>query len=513
MKFVVLFLCCFSLCNASIADMSVEQKVGQLLMVHFLGEEINDDAKLLIQQAHVGGFVFFKFANGLTSPEQVRNLTQGLQNLSRIPLLIAIDQEGGPITHLKNGFTYFPSNWAVGRTQKPEFAERMALYLGQELSAVGINMNLAPVVDVNTNPANPVIGIRSFGSLPNEVALFGGRALKGYKEARVIATLKHFPGHGDVAVDSHKGLPVSNHSLADFEKVELYPFAKLASDAEVIMTAHLLVPAIDPDNCASFSEKLLEGVLRKKLGFNGVIISDSLLMDGALLQASSLENAAIKAFNAGCDLLTVAGGFSKSSLGSASSILSVHKALVEAVKDGRITHERLNASLGRILKLKSSYPLVTSHNINNFLHAKFVQEIASQSAECLYNHGCSLSGKKIAIIAPDTLTYEIANMQIAAKADLFAYYKLSEPSHEQIEQVLKAADAADVIIALSANAWKFPKQLELFKKLEHYKNKVCLICLGSSQDASIFPNFAAAAASYGPAPLSLDAALQSLLNK
>lgn len=519
MALFTLFLSLFSLLLIpvrayDIQSMSLEEKVGQLLMVHFLGEELNDDARKLVQQAHVGGIIYFRTANGLTSPEQVRRLSSGLQELARIPLFIAIDSEGGPVTHLKQGFTLFPSNWAVGLTNDPQFAYKVALASSQELKAVGINMNLAPVVDVNTNPKNPVIGIRSFGSTPEQVALFGKAALAGYRQGGIIATLKHFPGHGDVAVDSHYGLPITYKSQNELQTVELYPFAKLAKEAEVIMSAHLLVPSIDPDMCATFSPRLLQGVLREKLGFTGVIISDSLLMDGALLQAKSVENAAIEAFNAGCDLLIIAGGFSKKTLGFADSMCSVHKALVQAVLDGRISHEKLDSSLRRILQLKEKYTLrpQTAGALKTLESQALCRQIAKASVQTIYNHlPADFSAKSMAIISPEALSLELSQTEMAAKAGSLCYYKTMQPSGEDIDKAVEAVKSVDAIIVISASAWKFPSQVDLVKRLQQTGKKVILVCVGFPKDAELYPVCAAAIATFSPSPASLDAALIHLI--
>ena len=167
-------------------------------------------------------------------------------------------------------------------------------------------MNLAPVVDVDSNPNNPVIASRSFGADPERVAAFGARALSGYKEAGVIATLKHFPGCGDVAVDPHEDLPVIRKTKEELERVELLPFARLASSADAIMTAHILVPALDPDHCATLSKKTL-AYLREIIGFDGVIVADSLVMEGVVKQCGTVDEAAILALEAGCDFLILGG--------------------------------------------------------------------------------------------------------------------------------------------------------------------------------------------------------------
>ena len=356
----LLFFCLCSVpCFGSnlLKHSSLEEKVGQILMVHFHGEIANEDARTLVQDVKVGGIIYYNWSNGLTSPEQVRTLSADLQKLAReIPLLIATDQEGGAVSRLQSGFTRFPANRTLGETADPSLAKTVALSMGKELRAVGINMNLAPVVDVHSNPKNPVIGARSFGTTPEIVIAFGKESLEGFKEAKIIATLKHFPGHGDVGVDSHADLPVLHKSQEKLEQTELLPFAKLAPFADAIMTAHILVPALDPDNCSTLSEKTLT-YLREVIGFQGVIVSDSLVMDGVLKKCQSVDEAAIKALNAGCDLLILGGklligehaGFEL----TIADVQRIHASIVQAVKDGRVSEDKLNKSVARILKLKN----------------------------------------------------------------------------------------------------------------------------------------------------------------
>jgi len=341
-----------------ITDLSLEEKVGQVLMPHFLGEGVNDDAKLLIQEGKIGNLIYYTWANGLQDPEQVRTLSQGLQALTNsIPLLIATDQEGGVVTRLQKGFTQFPGNRALGKTLDPTLAHEAALITGREMRAVGIHMNMAPVVDVNSNPKNPVIGARSFGEDPYIVTVFGRQAAQGYAEANVIATLKHFPGHGDVSVDSHTDLPVIHKSLEELDQFELIPFRGLCQSVDAIMTAHILVPALDPDNCSTLSSKTLR-FLREEMGFRGLIVSDSLVMGGVVKKCHTVDEAAIQALAAGCDLLILGGklliGADRREL-TAQDVLRIHGAIVEAVRSGRIPEARLDEAVGRILALKSRF--------------------------------------------------------------------------------------------------------------------------------------------------------------
>jgi beta-N-acetylhexosaminidase len=348
------------LCFATVflsAEMTLEEKVGQLLIVHFPGKVINEDARVLVQEIGVGGIIYYVWANGLGSSQQVQSLSQGLQSLASIPLFISIDQEGGRVTRLKSGFTVFPSNGILGRSGYPQLAETAAFTMGQEMRAVGINLNFAPVVDVNCNPDNPVIGDRSFGACPKSVTEYGRRALEGYARAKVFAALKHFPGHGDATADSHVSLPLVQKTREELMAVELYPFQKLAPFADMIMTAHILVPALDPDNCSTFSSKILKELLRSEFGFQGIVISDSLVMEGVLSQGISVEQAALRALQAGCDMLILGGrelvGQRMHHELTIQDVKKIHRYLVDAVKQGSFSEADLDASVQRILRLKS----------------------------------------------------------------------------------------------------------------------------------------------------------------
>ncbi|HRD56133.1 MAG TPA: glycoside hydrolase family 3 N-terminal domain-containing protein [Parachlamydiaceae bacterium] len=406
--------------------MSLEEKVGQILMVHFHGEIANDEAKALVQETKVGAIIYYNWSNGLTSPLQVQALSASLQQLAKenripIPLLIAADQEGGVVARLQSGFTIFPGNGALGKTCNPDLAKLSAFAMGQELLAVGINMNLAPVVDVNSNPKNPVIGVRSFGEDPEIVVAFGKKALEGFKQAGVIATLKHFPGYGDAAVDPHEELPIIHKSKAELEKVELVPFTELKS-ADAIMTAHILVPTLDPENCSTLSEKTLS-YLKNKIGYQGVIVADSLVMEGVLKKCHSVDEASIRALNAGCDLLILGGkllagehtGFDL----TAADIKRIHQSIVEAVKSGLIAEERLNSAAKKVLQLKERYlkPEISSLNfsekINAQEHQKLAHKIASLALEIKENHKIgNLGDQKIFILAPTILQDSLQNSSL-----------------------------------------------------------------------------------------------------
>ena len=346
-----------------VQELTLEEKVGQLLMPCFFGETANEEAKKLIQNIQVGGIIYYNWTNGLSSSQQVHNLSQGLQELAQknrlsIPLLIAVDQEGGRVARLKgNGFTVFPGHQDLAKTGDPLLVRQNAFKIAQEMRSVGICMNLAPVVDVDSNPNNPVIGTRSFGKSVDTVIAFATMFLQGHQDARVATTLKHFPGHGDTSVDSHYSLPIVDKPMEELERVELLPFKALAHQTDAIMTAHLLVKALDPNLCSTLSPPTLS-YLREEIGFRGVIISDSLTMDGLLQQTSGdIEKAAILAIQAGCDLLIFGGKRLQNSPDNAcltpEEVQSVHAAIVSAVKSGCIPKKRLQESVERILELKN----------------------------------------------------------------------------------------------------------------------------------------------------------------
>src|SRR5712692_4703955 len=260
--------------------MTLEEQIGQVLMVGFSGSTPSQEIIDLIQRFHIGNILLF--SRNLRDAQQVLELTQSLQQIAKeagqpYPLLIAIDQENGIVQRLGEAVTIFPGNMALGAIGSEEVVYKVALATGRELKALGINMNLAPVVDINNNPANPVIGVRSFGEDPHLVARLGAAMVKGFHAAGILSCLKHFPGHGDTAVDSHLALPTIPHTFERLEAVELVPFRSgVEAGADSVMIAHISFPALTHQEAlpATVSPALVRGLLREKLGFDGVIISD-----------------------------------------------------------------------------------------------------------------------------------------------------------------------------------------------------------------------------------------------
>ncbi len=352
MRFIWLLLLPF-LVHAT--DLSVEEKVGQLLLVHFNGKEYNAKAEKLLRQAHVGGFIYYEWANGLVSPSQVKTLSEKLQKNSKVPLFIAVDQEGGRVTRLKEGFTHPPGQPEISRKKKPETARIWATRVGKELNQVGINLNLAPVSDIATDPKKSPLRNRSYGSTPSLVTTFTKAAIHGYLGEGIIPTLKHFPGLGDTSVDTHQKMAINDKNKEELLAWELVPYRKLSHLAPAIMTAHVMVPALDPNNPATLSRPIITDLLRNQLGYNGIVMTDSLVMEGL---NSDVDEAAIKALEAGHDIVLLGG---KQLVGEKNGyelqvddVIRIHRKIVQAVKEGRLN---IDASVGRILALKNQMDL------------------------------------------------------------------------------------------------------------------------------------------------------------
>jgi beta-N-acetylhexosaminidase len=344
-------------------DLSLEEKIGQILLVHFNGEVATEEARELIQDLHVGGVIYYNWANRLDSPSQVKELSNGLQEYVKqtkhqIPLFIAVDQEGGRVCRLRNGFSFIPSSQVIATTYNDDEAYRLGKLIAKELIQVGINMNLAPVVDVNSNPKNIVIGDRAYSNDPLCVEHFANIFVKAFQEEGLIGTLKHYPGYGEVVVDPHEDLPMNCKSLDELEQVELFPYKKLATSCDVIMTAHILVPAFDPKKCATLSKQAIS-YLRHSIGFDGVVMADSLIMEGVVNQCGSVDQVVIEALNAGCDILMLGGkllnGEKKGFELNLEDIKRIQRRLIDAIESGEVSIERLDAAVEKVLRLKNRY--------------------------------------------------------------------------------------------------------------------------------------------------------------
>ena len=330
--------------------LTIEQKIGQLFMAGLPATHLDEKTVQRLHRLHIGSFILFKhntpdarITAGLTRAVQ----QEAARTSSGLPVLFSIDQEMGQVVRLKEGVTLFPANYGLGALNHPQTTQRAASIVGDELKSLGIHINLAPSADVNSNPENPIIGIRGFSPTPGRAAKMVESAVKGYLQSGLIPCAKHFPGHGDVNIDSHLDLPIIEKSLDQLKKLELIPFqAAIGAGVPLIMTAHILFPALNKTHPATAAPEILDSLLRKQMGFQGAIISDALEMK-ALTDHYDPGELTILIIQAGCDLLL----FSEN-LDSSHTLEEIHGEVTRAVQDGRISRERLDEAVRKVLTLK-----------------------------------------------------------------------------------------------------------------------------------------------------------------
>ncbi|GAB1485333.1 hypothetical protein MASR2M79_03800 [Aminivibrio sp.] len=325
------------------------------MMVFFEGSTLSENLRKFVAELKVGGVILYSSRNNIESVGQVAELNGAIQQTARDagspPLFISIDQEGGLVNRIREGLTLFPGNMALGAIEDPSLAGRVASVLGEELASLGINVNFAPVMDVNNNPLNPIIGVRSFGSHSQAVARLGSAMVASFMDKGVLPAAKHFPGHGDTAVDSHTGLPLIPVSRDRLEGVEFPPFqAAIDAGVPMVMTAHVLVPSLDEKNPATLSPSIL-GMLRSEMGFMGLIITDSMGM-AALKKERTMVESEIDAFYAGADILL----FGADKGHEETEHFGMYSALLDAFGRGKISADE---SVGRILAAKNTLGLLS----------------------------------------------------------------------------------------------------------------------------------------------------------
>jgi beta-N-acetylhexosaminidase len=499
--------------DTMIAEMTTEEKVGQLIMVGFEGTQANATIETHIRERFVGGVVLF--SRNIETPQQTAELTNQLQQLAQtttrqIPLFIGIDQEGGWVIRLREGATVLPGNMALGATNSTALAERAGEITAIELASVGVNLNFAPVVDVNNNPQNPVIDRRSFGESPELVSRLGVAYLRGLQHNGVLATAKHFPGHGDTTVDSHFDLPTVNHDRERIHNLELRPFrAAIDADVAAIMTAHIIYPAFDPDRPATLSPAILTDLLRKELGFDGLLITDDMEMKAIDDRYRSGE-AAVMAVEAGADIVMV--------LWSPTKQLQVFEALLSAVKSGRISQARLDQSVERILKSKEAAfnrrfvdPDAVGMTVGTDAHQQLAQTIASQAITVVRNRDNLL---------PLKLEPETSVLILSASSSLFESFKAHHPNTVEVKtpqkpeaenilpQLIPQAENADVVIAgiMNNEQAAFIQQISVATT-----TPVIVIALGSPYTLRGCPAVSASLAAYDIHDASVSAAVEVIV--
>jgi beta-N-acetylhexosaminidase len=334
--------------------LAVRREIGQLLIGSLSGTTIAPEIRSLAREFQLGGVTLFK--RNIEAPEQVAELSHDLQALaSELPLWVAVDQEGGRVARLRAPFTEWPPMATLGRSADAGLAYRFAAAMAAELKAVGITLDFAPVLDIHTNPKNPIIGDRALGEDADTVATLGAAVIRGLQENGVAACGKHFPGHGDTSVDSHQALPLIEHPPDRIRRVECVPFREaIRHDVAFMMTAHILVPSLDEQKPATLSSAIVDGMLRTELGFQGVILSDDLEMK-AIADTYTVPEAAVQAIAAGCDGVLVCRHLPSDRSHDVDVQAAVLEALVHAVEDGRIPHTRAEDALARNRKAKERF--------------------------------------------------------------------------------------------------------------------------------------------------------------
>src|SRR5699024_513134 len=492
--------------------MTIEEKVGQLFIVHVYGktptdpeyEDINlnnnrggKNFKEVIENFHVGGVIYFNWTDNIGTPleaAQVNDLSNGLQEIAleqnnEIPLFVSTDQEGGIVQRVTSPATVFPGNMAIGATQSEEYAAQSASVLGNELSSLGINMNFAPTIDVNMNPDNPVIGVRSFGEDPHWVSKLGVAQINSYQDENVIASAKHFPGHGDTDVDSHHGLPIIDHDLETLHEIDLKPF-KAAIDAGIdsIMTAHIVVPAIDDSGLpATLSKPIITDLLREELGYNGLVITDSLGMSGANVYPQ--DRVPVEAFKAGVDVLL-----------NPPNVEVAYNGVLEAVQSGEISEERLDESVYRILSAKMDKdlfegPFTDSDEIDNIgtdEHLQVAEDIAEKSITLVKNDDTLLPLQKesgdLFITGPSQAKPDVLSELLIDKGFVASSFETgTSPTTTEISEAVEQAEEAERIIITTYTANTNEAQQQLVEELQELGKPVIIAALGNPYDLIAFP--------------------------
>lgn len=499
----------------SIGDMTLEQQIGQLFMVGFFGTEPTPEVVELIQRRHAGGIILF--SRNCRDARQVSKLTHDLQALAReaghrYPLLISLDQENGLVRRLGNAITGFPGNMALGATGAEDLAYAVAEATGQELHALGITMNLAPDADVNNNPANPVIGVRSFGEDPQLVARLTAAAVRGYRAAGTVSTLKHFPGHGDTAVDSHLGLPVVPYTLERLEQVELAPFrAGIAAGADTVMLAHLRLPAIAPneDVPASLSPAVVR-LLRGSLGFDGAILTDCLEMD-AISKTVGEERGALLALRAGVDIVLI------------SHHIAPQRGAIElvraAVASGELSQDTIRTAARRVQRLKERLlswdalsPLVMADTVSTESHQELRDRAYARTTTIVRDDAHLIplrlnpEAQILAIAQPPasvTRAVDIVYTHEFLVDGLRAYLPNvrgaclgPDATEDDIAELLRATESSDLIIMATINAHLDARQASLMRRLLATGRPVIGIAVCNPYDLAAFPDLKTYLATY-----------------
>lgn len=509
--------------------MDIKKEIGQLFVVGFPGKEVTEELRYLIHEYHIGSVILF--AHNIGTPKEVINLTKSLQKEAKsagykYPLLIAIDEENGTVKRLGEEAGEYPGAMTLSATQDPNSAYEIGKATGEDLLQLGINWNYAPVLDVNNNPNNPVIGVRSFGETPEMVSEFGTEFMRGLQDAGIATALKHFPGHGDTSVDSHYSLPQINHDIQRLHEIELVPFkAAIAEGADSVMTAHIVFPALETEEgCpATLSKNIITGLLREKLDFKGVIVTDALEME-AVSETIGIENGAVKAIQAGADNVLI-GHLPEEQL-------KALKRVEEAVYNKEISFERIQESIERINQMKEKYVQWEDLNLDIVeVSERFNSEEKQKLAEKVY-------GKSVTVLKTgDLLTRNMSILVLQPKDELRTIaedtteenYSLSQTVKKYIDNVeismvsnkltdkernsiLEKVRVVDRVILGTMMAQKEDDIIKLAQEISQNK-PLDLISMKSPYIGQWLTDMNYWINTYEPSKLPLDIAIRTLLNE
>lgn len=531
--------------------MSLEEKVGQMFVPYVYGESAGttnpadvsanqeiygvDNAEDVIEKYKPGGIIYFAWSNNVNSPGQIADLSNGiqssaLQQRSGVPMLISTDQEQGVVVRVNEPATQFPGSMALGATRSQEYARTAASITGRELRAMGINQNFAPVADVNVNAQNPVIGVRSFGSDPGLVSNMVAAQVAGFQGgAGISATAKHFPGHGDTDVDSHTGIPIINHSREELDRIDLPPFkSAIDSGIDAIMTAHIVVPALDDSGRpATLSRPILTGLLREEMGFDGLIVTDALTMEG-VRQEFGDDRVPVEAIKAGADMMLMPPRMDLA-----------YNSVLEAVRGGEIKEKRINASVRRILELKAKRglfqnPYVDESAVDSTVgtpqNTAAASAISDDTITLVKNAAGTLplqagSGQKVLVTGAggvagsqadqaDRSTLGSLAYQIGQRGTTTEVYETgANPDDAKIAEAEARAANNDLIVVTTNKAWTSAGQQNLVRSMLDTGKPVIVVATRDPYDIAYFDAAPTYLATYSYRAISMESLARVLFGE
>jgi beta-N-acetylhexosaminidase len=506
---------------------SLEQKVGQLLYVGFLGLEPPPHVLEWLASGRIGGVVLF--ARNIASPQQVAELTQACHEAAPDPIMIAIDQEGGTVARLlaPQGFTESPGAMPLAAANSPALAEQVAGVLAAELRALGINWNYAPMVDL-VYPAsvmNGSIGVRALGTDPARVTTLAGAQVHGYENQRVAATIKHFPGIGNTAIDSHLALPTIDMALDDLWERDLVPYRELVQDASAVMVGHIRFPAIDSDLPSTLSPAIVQGILRERIGFDGVACTDCMEM-GAIAGHYGPGESAVLAATAGIDAILFSHSFTRDQKPHEAA----YDALLDAAQSGRLSLDRLDEAVERLDRFKAKFAVdqvSSTPELRQPEHLAVMADAARAGVTLL-----KADEDVFPLVAdPDmrVMLVEFAALRdsgVMEEGGQTAFASLLQPRFPQLEVVaLKPARPdesimarlheelpdVDLLILATRNAHTIQAELAAARDLMVYERPTILMCLRNPYDVEALPPVDTVLCTCGDSVPSLQAAVDALL--